>query len=92
MRKRVARMGRVLSVEADKYFNAVERFVTNILGDLDQGGVKCLNGDEQIQFDDIEGKRFLEGISVHDALAKAHEFCLEILRFLNVPEFESREQ
>ncbi len=92
LRMRISRMNRALSVEADKYFNAVVRFVADLVEDLDSGGVKCLNGDEHIHFDKIEGKRFLEGETVHDALVKSREFSFEMLKFLNVPEFNSQEQ
>jgi hypothetical protein len=92
LRKRIARMSRVLSVEADKYFKAVIRFVTVLIEDLDQGGVKCLNGDEPIEFDKIEGERYLEGETVYNALVKSREFSTELLNFLDVPEFEQREQ
>ncbi len=54
-------------------------------------GVKCLNGREKIAFDDIEGRRALEGRTVRDALDELARLASEVGSCLNVPEIESQE-
>ena len=88
MRKRSMKMKRVLTMEANRLFKSVASFSRTLLDDLEDEGLICLNGDESIIFDQIEGKMYLKGKTVLEALEVIHEYCVEVLSFLNVPEFD----
>jgi len=88
MRKRSMKMKRVLAMEANRLFKSIASFSRTLLDDLEDEGLICLNGDESIIFDEIEGKMYLKGRTVHEALEVIHEYCVEVLSFLNVPEFD----
>ena len=61
----------------------------------DQGwasGLMCLNAEEEIHFQRLEGKRYLEGLKVEDGLQRLHDFCRELVSYLNVPQMGSQER
>ena len=90
-RKRTLKMKRVLSLEANKFFNSVIDFTGELVDDIKVDGLKCLNGHETVLFDDIEGKRFLEGKTLREALQSIREFSIEVRDLLNVPDFYVQE-
>ena len=92
IKRRTAKMKRALTVESNKIFDSVLKFTTELIADIAEDGLKCLNSTESIHFDEIEGKRYLEGKSVEEALAIIKEFTLEVIDFLNVPNFGTQEQ
>jgi hypothetical protein len=91
MRKRSFKKKRNVIVEADKFMRSVARFSGVLVTDIEAGGLICLNADDTLRFDRLEGKRFFEGERVHEALKELKNFALEVIDFLNVPQIESRE-
>jgi hypothetical protein len=91
MRKRSFKKKRNVIVEADKFFRSVARFSAVLVTDIEAGGLICLNAEDTLRFDRIEGKRIFEGHNVHDALAELKAFAREVIEFLNVPQIESQE-
>ncbi len=90
-KQRIQRMKRVLSIEANKLFNSVVRFADELVSDIENDGLKCLNGNETVHFDKIEGKKYLEGKKLVEALQSIREFSEEVIDFLNVPDFSIEE-
>ncbi len=91
IRKRTFKLKRILEAEASRFFRAIKRFTTELAEDAKTDGVKCLNGDDVISFDKIEGKRFLAGQLVVRALEELQGFTEEVILFLNVPDLETTE-
>ncbi len=91
MKKRIFKMKRNLSIELDRFFKQVNKFATDLLEDVNGDALKCLNGEETINFDAIEGKRYLEGFLVRDALEEVRKFSLEIIEYLDIPEIKLKE-
>jgi hypothetical protein len=91
VRRRALKLKRILEAEASRFFRAVNRFTVELVEDASSDGVKCLNGDDAIAFDKIEGKRLLAGRKVVEGLQSLGEFADEIVDFLNVPDIESQE-
>jgi hypothetical protein len=91
MRKRSFKKKRNVIVEADKFMRSVMRFSANLVTDVEAGGLICLNADDTLHFDKLEGKRFFEGRKVRDALRELKGFAREAIEFLNVPQIEARE-
>jgi hypothetical protein len=60
--------------------------------DIENDGLKCLNGKDSVYFDDVEGKKYLEGRKLNEALQSIREFSQEVIEFLNVPDFYIEEQ
>lgn len=91
-KKRILRMKRVLTIEANRLFNSVVRFTDELVMDIENDGLKCLNGNESVHFDDIEGKKYLEGRKLREALESIRGFSQEVIEFLDVPDFDIEEQ
>jgi hypothetical protein len=91
VRKRAFKLKRILEVEASRFFRAIKRFTAHLIEDAHTDGVKCLNADEPIVFDKIEGKRLLAGKLVVNALEDLGAFADEVISYLNIPELESQE-
>jgi len=89
MRKRSMKMKRVFAMEMNKLLKSVIIFTETLLDDIRKEGMICLNGFEPVEFDEIEGKRYLEGKTVQEALTIIYECSLEILDYLHIPEFNS---
>jgi hypothetical protein len=90
MRKRSFKKKRNVIVEADKFLRSVSRFAGVLVTDIEAGGLICLNADDTLHFDRIEGKRFFEGKNVRETLAELRAFAGEVIEFLNVPQIENR--
>jgi hypothetical protein len=82
---------RNLTIEADRFFRSLHGFSDELIKDLEQDGMKCLNGEEVIQFDKIEGRRYLEGVQVKDALKRLKDLSDEVVQYLNIPQFKVQE-
>jgi hypothetical protein len=91
VRTRIFKLERNLAVEASRFFRAVNRFAVTLVEDARGDGVKCLNGDEPIAFDRIEGERLLAGLPVVDALQALESFAEEVAGYLRVPDIEGPE-
>lgn len=91
MRKRFGKLKREIETDAAKLFHAVHVFASDLGEDAAGEGVKCLNGNERIEFDSIEGKRALQWWSVRKALGELAQLASEIGQYLNVPDIESQE-
>jgi hypothetical protein len=91
MRTRFGKFKREIEADAAKLFHAVSVFAQDLGEDADGEGVKCLNGNERIEFDSIEGKRTLQGRNVRNALHEVAQLASEIERYLNVSDIESQE-
>jgi hypothetical protein len=91
MRKRSFKKKRNVIVEADKFMRSVSRFSGVLVTDIEAGGLICLNAEDKLHFDRLEGKRFFEGKEVREALKELKRFAREVIEFLNVPQIESRE-
>lgn len=91
VRTRIFKLERNLAVEASRLFRTVQRFAAVLVEDARGDGVKCLNGDEPISFDRIEGERLLAGLPVVDALQELESFAEEVAAYLRVPEVEGPE-
>ena len=91
LRQRSFKKQRNLAVEVDRFFRSLYEFADELIEDLDQDGLKCLNGEEVIQFDRIEGHRYLEGVKVKDALKRLKDLSEEVVRYLNIPQIKAQE-
>jgi len=92
IKNRRLRKRRVLIIETDKLFRRCKHFTEEIIKDIEKSGVACLNHETVIHFDQLEGLRFLEGMTVHQALLALDMFAGEIISFLNLPEIVVQEQ
>jgi len=86
---RVLKLRGRIKTDSAKLFRAVHSFCEELIEDADGDGVKCLNGREEIVFDQIEGARLLAGRKVTDALVVLAGFSSEVVAYLNVPVVES---
>jgi hypothetical protein len=90
-RKRAVKVARLVAVEGARFFRSLQRFADELVEDADGDGVKCLNGDHEIEFDTLEGERALQGLSVMEALTELGILAAEAVAYLNVPEIETQE-
>jgi hypothetical protein len=90
-RKRALKLTRLIAMDGAKFFRAVERFASELGEDAEGDAVKCLNCEDEITFDSIEGERLLEGQKVSDALETLRDFAAEAVAYLNIPEIETQE-
>jgi len=91
IRTRIFKLERNLAVEASRLFRAVQRFAEVLVEDARGDGVKCLNGEEPVGFDRIEGERLLAGMPVAGALGALDSFAAEVTGYLRVPDSEGQE-
>jgi hypothetical protein len=91
VRTRIFKLKRVLEVEANRFFRAVQRFAETLVEDARGDGVKCLNGSDPIEFDRIEGERLLTGMTVTDALEALRGLAEEVAGYLRIPDVEGQE-
>ncbi|MGA2763394.1 MAG: hypothetical protein ABSG17_08530 [Spirochaetia bacterium] len=89
VRKRMDRLKLKVRSDAARFFRSVQRFCEDLMVDADGDGVMCLNGREEIAFEDIEGKHLLEGRKVRDALEVLAGLASEVVAYLKVPESDS---
>jgi hypothetical protein len=91
IRKRTLKIARLIMVDAARFFRGVERFADELAEDATGDAVKCLNCEDAILFDSIEGTRLLQGRNVSEALAELRDLAAEAVSYLNIPEIESQE-
>lgn len=91
VRTRIFKLKRNLAVEANRLFRAAGRFADTLVDDARGDGVKCLNGDDAVTFDRIEGERLLAGLTVTDALLALASLAEEVTGYLRVPDVDDRE-
>jgi hypothetical protein len=91
MRKRNFKIKRLLGVEEARLFRKALRFSQDLIEDARADGVKCLNAEDPIEFDTIEGKRLLAGRTVVHGLEEMRDLATEALDFLNIPDIETQE-
>jgi hypothetical protein len=91
MRMRNFKKKRNLILEADRFFRRILNFSAELLSDIEEKGLKCLNPEERVLFDKIEGNKYLQGLSVREALGRVNELCGEVADYLNVPRIEAEE-
>lgn len=91
MRQRSSKKKRNLSLDGDRFFRSLVKFSKDLIEDLQEDGLKCLNGNEIMKFDKLEGNKYLEGVKVEDALVKLRNFCSEVVLFLNIPQVKAEE-
>lgn len=91
IKNRRLRKRRVLIIETDKLFRRCRHFTQEILDDIEKNGVACLNPEAVMHFDQLEGLRFLEGLTVHESLSLLDTFAREVLDFFNLPEIVVQE-
>jgi hypothetical protein len=91
MRKRSFKKKRNVIVEADKFLRRLANFSGTLVEDIENGGLTCLNADDILRFDRIEGRRTYEGRQVRQALVELRAFAREVIEFLNVPHIASQD-
>jgi hypothetical protein len=77
---------RVILIEGVKFINEIDNFIELLLVDFGKQQNSILNPNDNIHFSDIEGKRFLEGRLVIDALHFIAKFCAEFRDIIKIPE------
>jgi len=87
-KRRTMQRKRNFLIEAYKFFKELEKFTYVILNDLKGSELICLNGDNIINFDLVEEKRYLEGYTIRDGMQKLYHFITELIDFLNIPDNE----
>ncbi len=90
-RKRGFKLKRVIAVEESRFFRALARFAGELVEDASGDGVKCLNAEREVAFDQIEGRKTLEGKTVLNALQELESLAEEAVAYLNIPEIETQE-
>jgi hypothetical protein len=91
MQQRSSKKKRNLSLNGDRFFRSLVKFSKDLIEDLWEDGLKCLNGNEVMKFDTLEGNKYLEGVKVEDALVKLRKFSMEVVLYLNIPQVKAEE-
>ncbi|MBA7592831.1 hypothetical protein ES708_35025 [subsurface metagenome] len=91
MRQRSFMKKRNLFLDGDRFFRSLVKFSKDLIEDLQEDGLKCLNGNDVMEFDKLEGNKYLEGVKVKDALVKLGNFCREVVLYLNIPQVRAEE-
>ena len=91
VRKRTVKLTRLVQSDAARFFRSIQRFCRDLEDDAHGDMVKCLNCNGVIKFDEIEGKRVLQGRTVGGALTELRQFAMEATAYLNIPEIEGQE-
>jgi len=91
MRKRSFKKKHNVVLESDKFFRSLIRFSGILAADIAARGSTCLNANDTLHFSRIEGKRYLEGMTVQEALGQLRDLAQEVADYLNVPQIESQE-
>ncbi|RPJ07024.1 MAG: hypothetical protein EHM28_08610 [Spirochaetaceae bacterium] len=86
IKNRRLRKRRILIIETDKFFRRLKKFDQEILEDIEKDGTACLNKDERVHFEMIEGMRYLEGYTVAESMSIMFQFTNEAISYFNLPE------
>jgi hypothetical protein len=92
IKNRLLKKRRILLIETDRFFRKVKKFSDELLKDIEKNGSECLNKDDSVNFDLIEGKRYLEGYTVTQSLQILNTYAKEVILYLNLPEIIVQEQ
>jgi hypothetical protein len=92
IKNRLLKKRRVLLIETDRFFRKIKKFSDELIKDIEKNGPECLNKDDTLNFEFIEGKRYLEGYSVGQAIQLLNTFAKEVIMYLNLPEIIVQEQ
>ncbi len=92
IKNRLLKKRRVLLIETDHFFRKIKKFSDELIKDIEKNGSECLNKDDTLNFELIEGKRYLEGYIVGHAIRMLNTFAKEVLMYLNLPETIVQEQ
>jgi hypothetical protein len=85
--KRLVEMRHALFVEADRFFRQLNRFAADLLDDLGGDAVLCQNGDDVLEYSDLDREKDLRGLSVEQALEQLYELSDEAIAYLDIPDF-----
>lgn len=85
--KRMVEMRYNLFIESNRFFRRVQSFSRNLLDDLAGEAIMCQNGDETLEYSDIDRETELRGKTVQEGLGHLNVFSKEVVAFLNVPDF-----
>jgi len=91
MRRRNVKMKRNLILEMNRFFKRLETFTNDLVEDIEAEGLKCLNSSDGLHFDALEGNKYLNGLTVHEALVRVNAFSTEVIAYLNVPNIAPQE-
>lgn len=82
---------RLMEIDTNKYFRSIEKFCIELIQDIEQDGSKCLNSDDTLEFDSIEGEKYLNGLTVYEALKMIRDYSREVIQYLNIPQIGQME-
>jgi len=91
MKQRNLKRMRHIEIESHKYFKAMEEFCLDLNEDIEQDGSKCLNSNDILYFDRIEGEKYLDGKTVYEALKMIRDYSREVIQYLNIPQIGQME-
>ncbi|MDD5067566.1 MAG: hypothetical protein PHF84_11030 [bacterium] len=77
---------RVILIEGVKFISEIDIFIEQLINDYEGSQNTILNPNDAINFSDIEGKRFLDGWVVIEALRFISKFCKEFMEIIKIPE------
>ena len=86
LKRRNIQKKRNLLLDLNKFYKQLEVFCFEILKDLNSAQLICLNGDDIINFDLVEGQRCLEGVALKKAIHQLYNFAQEVTGYLNIPD------
>jgi hypothetical protein len=92
IKNRLLKRRRILLIETDRFFQKIKKFSDELNNNIEKNGSECLNKDDTISFEFIEGERYLEGYSVQSALQMLNTYAREVIVYLNLPEIIVQEQ
>lgn len=75
-----------LLIKAGRYFVRVRNFAGDLVADLEEDGGICKNGEDILEFQELKGIRYLNGLTVWQALLLLLALGREVVSKLNIPE------
>ena len=85
--QRIGKMKHSIFIQANTFFSQLYDFAEDLISDLGKDAILCLNGDEVLDFSGYTIKSFLNNLTVKNALIKLHEYSLEVVEYINIPDF-----
>ncbi len=86
MKQRNLKRMRHIEIETYKYFKSIEKFCLDLIEDIEIDGSKCLNSMDIMIFDKIEGEKYLDGMTVLEAIKMVRDYSREVILYLNIPQ------
>jgi len=90
-KRRKGRMRHLLLLEADNFFKAIFNFSEELIIDIDEEGVKCLNAESYIPYERYEDSKLLQGLTVYQGLKVLFDYSREIISFIDMPNLKTKE-